>query len=82
MQLVTGCNAGYLPRMLPYLESLNEYSDFTVNFIGVGFEPPVLYDKIKGVYLDSQQNAGAPPKRSVYSTDHFCMWLTVHRMKC
>ena len=60
MQLVTGCNAGYLPRMLPYLESLREYADFPVNFIGVGFEPPFLPGATRSLFLDGTQNAGAP----------------------
>ena len=60
MQLVTGCNAGYLPRMLPYLDSLHEYADFPVNFIGVGFEPPYLQGVTRSIFLDGALNAGAP----------------------
>ena len=62
MQLVTGCNAGYLPRMLPYLDSLRQHADFPVNFIGVGFEPPFLQGATRSIYLDGLQNAGAPPE--------------------
>lgn len=60
MQLVTGCNAGYLPRMMPYLESLHRFSDFPVNFIGVGFQPPFLQGATNSRYLDGLDNAGAP----------------------
>jgi hypothetical protein len=60
MQLVTGCNAGYLPRMMGYLESLKTHADFPVNFIGVGFEPPFLPGVTRGLRLDGLQNAGAP----------------------
>jgi hypothetical protein len=46
--------------MLPYLDSLREYADFPVNFIGVGFEPPYLQGATHSIFLDGAQNAGAP----------------------
>lgn len=62
MILVTGCNAGYLPQMMPYLDTLRHHADFPVYFVGVGFKPPGDGDKIRRVALSHEQNAGAPPQ--------------------
>ena len=61
MRLVTGCNAGYLPRMMGYLACLRRYADFPVTFVGVRFTPPDV-GKIETVTISAEQNAGAPPE--------------------
>jgi len=62
MRLITGCNAGYLPRIMPYLESLHQYADFPVSFVGVGFQPDYTQGATQSVFMDARLNAGAPPE--------------------
>ena len=59
MRLVTGCNERYLPRMAGYLDSLRQYADFPVTFVGVEFDPTEI-DGIETVSITAEQNHGAP----------------------
>lgn len=59
MRLVTGCNASYLPRMAPYLDSLRQFADYPVTLVGVGFLPPAV-PGIDTALMSKWQNAGAP----------------------
>ena len=59
MRLVTGCNERYLPRMQGYLDSLRQYADFPVTFVGVEFTPPAM-DGIDTITMTAEQNYGAP----------------------
>lgn len=61
LKLVTGCNAGYLPRMMRYLETLAHHADFPVYLVGVGFNPPEV-DGIEVLSLGSEHNPGSPPQ--------------------
>ena len=62
MRLITGCNEQYLQRMRAYLTSLQEYADFDVTFITVGFDWGSPFSKITPVRMDREQNEGAPPQ--------------------
>ncbi len=62
MLLVTGANERYLPRMRPYLDSLERYADFPVKFITVGFKIELPYDRIECIHLPRADNIGAPPQ--------------------
>jgi len=61
MILVTGCNETYLRRMMPYLASLQEYADFRVYLVGVGFMPQ-KFAGIESVCISKAANEGAPPE--------------------
>ncbi len=61
MRLVTGCNERYLPRMQGYLDSLRQYADFPVTFVGVEFTPPEM-GVIETIAMTAEQNYGAPPE--------------------
>ena len=58
IRLVTACNAGYLGRMAPYLDSLRQSADFPVTLVSVGFE--ATYPGIECVTLPRLLNAGSP----------------------
>ena len=58
IRLVTACNAGYLGRMAPYLDSLRQSADFPVTLVSVGFE--ATYPGIECVMLPRLLNQGAP----------------------
>ncbi|MFA5376884.1 MAG: hypothetical protein WC455_14130 [Dehalococcoidia bacterium] len=47
--------------MTPYLDSLRQYADFPVTFVGVEFIPPDLGD-IETISMTAAQNYGAPPE--------------------
>src|SRR4030067_2830951 len=38
--LITGSDKNYYPKILPYLNTLNEYSDFRNILLAIGFKPP------------------------------------------
>jgi len=61
VRLVTGCNERYLPRMQGYLDSLRQYADFPVTFVGVEFTPPDM-GVIETITMTAEQNYGAPPE--------------------
>lgn len=60
MILVTGCNEPYLPRMQAYLASLQQYADYPVKLVTVGFDWASPFDKISTAELPRERNNGAP----------------------
>lgn len=60
MQLVTGCNAIYMGRMAPYLETLRQHANIPVTFVTVNFDPGNV--GINTVRMTAAQNYGAPPE--------------------
>ena len=61
MRIVTGCNEPYLPRIMPYLDSLRKYADFPITFVGVEFSPPDM-GEIETATITAEQNHGAPER--------------------
>lgn len=60
MILVTGCNAPYRPRIHGYLHSLEQYADFPITHVGVGFLPELEFSKVTPAAITREQNEGAP----------------------
>jgi len=62
MILVTGCNQGYYNRIRGYLHSLEQYADFPVNLVTVGFSANPNIKNVTPFFIDPADNYGAPPQ--------------------
>ena len=62
MRFITGCNEPYLIRMRTYLETLEQFADFKITFVTVGFDWGSPFSKINVIRMEPGQNEGAPPQ--------------------